>query len=485
MKKKRFLAFAGLIALTPLSGVFAQHAGQPSKTTGQSTYNEIIQAPANENAFKYVSVAQDIQWFDAQGSATQDAHTLLRYLQDAPSHGLNPDAYKTSDIAILINSHVPAANRSSAEQMLTQAMVAYAQDMTGPRINPSAVRSSAEYWRKPLTKSEVLVKYAATGSMDAMLKSIEPKNPLYAALRTELRSLTQRPPSATNDNKIAQLMLNMERLRWDQDRPARYIEVNIADQTLNAVENGKTAQSTHIIVGKPQLQTREFTTPITGVKFNPTWHVTAGVMRRLKLPELRKDPYSLQKKNIHIFYDGELIDPGTVDWKNISTKELAHIKMQQDPGADNALGQIRVMMEDRYLQYLHYTNQPELFENDQRTFSSGCMRMEEPDKIVCFILSITPERVEELKNGGSDVSMKASHSLSFYSVYHTTTVGPDGKIQYHKDIYGRDKKLLEALEKDNALPHRVPTTPTGPAKLSYLRQEKRGNSRQDQKPPLG
>lgn len=456
MKKKALLALAGSIMMLPLSDAFTNSAGRaPEKKKNSDKFDKIVAANSSWISPQDAFANENTRWWlDQQGVPNQNARTLLLYLQNSSSQGLNPKDYKTDEItAFMLKDSIPAAGQDAFERLLSLSMIDYARDMTGPRIDPSVIGSKSMYWRTPLTKGELLQKYAATGDVDKTLKDLEPKDILYGALRTELQSLMQLPHDPSTNAKITQVIANLERLRWDQDRPARYIEVNIADQTLNAIDSGKVVYHIDMIVGKPTRQTAEFTTPITGVRFNPTWYVPVDLMMRDKIPVLRKNPYAFEKNQIYVYYDGKRVDPGTIKWNTMGNQAIRqHITMKQMPGEKNALGHIRVLMVDPYIQFLHYTNQPELFKKEPRYFSSGCMRMSEPDSIASFILSTGMDEVEKYKKGASDADIKSDQPLAFFSVYHSITLGPDGKLQYHKDVYGRDKKIFEALKQKAALP---------------------------------
>jgi len=455
MKKRQLLALTGFAMMVPLSGTFTKSAArdfvkQKPSAAFTETYRPQLQQTSPQDAFANEST----RWLDQQGVPNENARTLLLYLQNSSSHGLNPQDYKTDAVtACMLKDSIPLAERAQFNKLLTQSLVDYAQDMSGPRISPSVIGSRAEYWRKPLTKDEVPGKYAAAGNMDKMLKDLEPKDPVYGALRTELQSLMQQPSTPAAKEQIIQAIANLERLRWDKERPTRYIEVNIADQTLNAVDSGEVVHHIDMIVGKPTRQTAEFTTPITGVRFNPTWHVPVDLMMRDKVPVLRKNPYAFEKNQIYVYYDGKRVDPGTIKWNSMSNQQIRqHITMKQMPGEKNALGHLVALMVDPYIQYLHYTNQPELFKKEPRYFSSGCMRMSEPDSIAGFILATGMEQIEAYKKGPSDSNIKSDQPLTFFSVYRSITLGPDGALQYHKDVYGRDKKIFDALKQKGALP---------------------------------
>ncbi|MCE9507913.1 MAG: L,D-transpeptidase family protein [Alphaproteobacteria bacterium] len=455
MKKKNLIALACFMALPPLSAIFTKSAGRDvaqSKIAYAFTENAIIRSPMISSVTAFANENYS-WWLDDQGVPNQNARTLLLYLQNSAYDGLNPKDYKADEIAALVQkSSIPAAEQAAYDRLLSLAMIDYAHDMTGPRISPTVIGSRAEYWRKPMTKGELLQKYAATGNMDQTLADLAPKDPLYGALRTELQRLLQLPAAdAAAAKQKTQVIANLERLRWDLPRPERYIEVNIADQTLNAVDSGVVVHHIKMIVGKTTRQTAEFTTPITGVKFNPTWHVPVDLMMRDKIPVMRKNPYAFEAKKIYVYYDGKKSDPGII--RNMSDQQIRqHITMKQMPGEGNALGHLVALMTDPYIQFLHYTNQPELFAKEPRYFSSGCMRMSEPDSIASFILSTDMEQIAAYKKGSDDNNVKASQPLTFFSVYHSITLNADGTLQYHKDAYGRDKKIFDALKKKGELP---------------------------------
>lgn len=446
MKKKKLIMMAGLLATLPLSNVFAQGADHSSVSSATT-------ASLADTQLKNM----DIGWVDPHGSPTTAAYTLLEYLKNAPSHGLNPSAYKTNSIAAALKSTVTAADRQKTEQLLTDALVHYVQDMTGPRVSPTVVGGDAAYWRKPWTKDEVLQKYASTGDMGKMLQALEPKGN-YPLLKRELQRISHLSLSAkdtagvSNAEKAAQLIVNMERLRWDKERTSHYIEVNIASQTLAGITTGKTLLNSKVIVGEDIHKTHELITRINGVRFNPTWYVPENTVVKYMVPELQKDPHFYDARKFYIYKDGKRIKPETVDWNAITPKQLKHITAIQLPGPDNSLGFLYVLMGNPYDQYLHYTSHPELFAEQERNFSSGCMRLEKPDEVSAFILSTNLETIQKYKKGHADRNVPVKEPLTFYSVYHSITIDAEGQPQYHHDVYGWDKKLFNALKKKNAVP---------------------------------
>jgi len=174
------------------------------------------------------------------------------------------------------------------------------------------------------------------------------------------------------------------------------------------------------------------------------------------LPELQKDPQALAEKGIAFRVRAEdgsglqTVAPEDIDWANMTAADLKSVQMVQGPGAANALGQIRVLMPNRYDIYLHDTNMPSLFKKDDRAQSSGCMRMSEPQRMANFILGHNQgwsnDRLEYYLQKAKTLEIKAELPTPVYIFYYTIWEGTDGKLIFGNDIYGLDKDLVNVLK---------------------------------------
>lgn len=262
--------------------------------------------------------------------------------------------------------------------------------------------------------------------------------------------------------KIRQILANLERLRWlDQNRPERYIIVNIPSQTLWLVHNRTVTEEMKVIVGKPVRGTKDFKTMITGVRFNPTWTVPPTIKRKDFLPRLIENPHYLKEKGIAVLQKkgGRMVrvDSSSIDWASVSGSDLAQMSMVQSAGDSNALGKIRVLMPNPYDMYLHDTSAPELFAEEERTLSSGCIRIEKPEAVADFILASNAgwgrEKMDSLIAAGRTVDIPAEIKIPVYVIYQTIWLDSNGTLVYGDDIYGRDAALLNTLDKANSLPY--------------------------------
>lgn len=261
--------------------------------------------------------------------------------------------------------------------------------------------------------------------------------------------------------KMRQLAMNMERMRWMPSYLGqKYVVVNLPSAMLWAVEDGKVAFEMPVIVGRPERATPTFRSDITGIRFNPDWTIPPTIKMKDILPRIQENVGFLQDRNITLtaLQGGRrvTIDPYSVDWMNITRRELHSINMVQVPGDDNPLGQYRVLMPNGYNIYLHDTNHPELFDKPERALSSGCMRMKDPARMAEFILSDEAGwdsgRIQRTVQSGRRIDVSIAKPIPVYTVYYTAWLDTKGRIIYGQDIYGTDRKLYDILASINAVP---------------------------------
>ena len=260
--------------------------------------------------------------------------------------------------------------------------------------------------------------------------------------------------------RLVQLLANLERLRWAGQLPDKYIMVNVPAQLLQAVERGKTEIEMPVIVGRPDWPTNSFKTAITGIRFNPSWYVPPTIKTKDLLPQLRRNPDVLAKKNIGLVYytsDGaKPVDPRRVNWNAMTVEGLKNYGMIQNPGDDNPLGKIRVLMPNQYNIYLHDTNSPDLFVKDDRALSHGCIRLAEPTKVANFILGDnedwSQERLDAILKKTNTIEVMAGQTIPVYIMYNTIWQDDDGKLVHGQDFYGFNDKLVTLLAEKGKLP---------------------------------
>jgi len=243
--------------------------------------------------------------------------------------------------------------------------------------------------------------------------------------------------------RLHQLRINYRRIADLTDKPSepRYVLVNIPAFQLEAVSDGRVVQRHRVIVGKRDRQTPSLKATIRGLNFFPYWRVPDSIAHRDLIPRLQKEPDYLDKEHIRVLdgFGGKEIDPRSVDW---SSPEAQKYKFRQDPGPFNALGLVRIDMPNEHIVYLHDTPMKRLFNQRGRSFSSGCVRVQNVFSLVKWIASSEPgwdeNRVDDVLGQGVAETLKLTTRVPVYFTYITAWVDPNGPVQFRADIYGRD-----------------------------------------------
>lgn len=259
---------------------------------------------------------------------------------------------------------------------------------------------------------------------------------------------TREALNRTPQQKIQQLRVNMERLRWlPRELGDRYLLVNIAGFQLTAVEQERHALTMRIIVGRDYRSTPSFDSRISHLVLNPYWHIPQSIARKDLLPKQHNDPSFFASQGIKVYsgydYHANALNPDAIDWQAIGTR-FPYV-LRQDPGEKNSLGTIKFMFPNPFSIYLHDTPSKRLFRKDVRMFSSGCIRLEKPLQLAGFVLN-EPHAVTDLVakiESGKTITVNLPKRLPIYLIYLTTWIDDLNKIHFSADIYGRDKRVLE------------------------------------------
>jgi murein L,D-transpeptidase YcbB/YkuD len=253
--------------------------------------------------------------------------------------------------------------------------------------------------------------------------------------------------------RARQIELNLERMRWIyRDLGQRYIIVNIADFTLNVIEDNRAVLSMRVVVGKPFWHTPVFSGKMTYIVLNPSWNVPKSIALEETIPKIRKDPDYLTKHNMKILKgwseNDEEIDPDTINWSSLDVQNFKY-RFRQDPGPKNPLGRIKFMFPNEFGVYLHDTPSKRLFSKSVRSFSHGCIRLEKPLDLGEYVLKGTPDwtrekMLAEIETGKEQI-VRLREPVDINIIYLTAWVDDEGSLHFRDDIYKRDARLDKSL----------------------------------------
>lgn len=355
-----------------------------------SSFISIANAPHVQASEWNVEQARQLR--DLTATAIDDALPLLetKTLAQAIDHGPGPalDAAATDLALRLARAHLLGTATDAQRAGWKIADTDRATDLTG--------------WLERARAGDGLATFFA---------ALRPTHPDYAALRAAYAR--ERDP----DRKLA-LARNMERWRWlPRTLGPDHILVNTATFEARLWRGGKQMGTWRVIVGKTSTPTPVFAATVTGVNLNPWWNIPASIVR--------------EKRGRFPAGQGYVYSGG--QWR-------------QKPGPNNALGQMKLVMPNPYSVYLHDTPSKQLFEQDVRAFSHGCIRTGDALGFAATLLEgvRTQVEIDAILASRQSVVIDLPQPLPVYITYFTAAPGADGTVTIAPDIYHRDKRVPAA-----------------------------------------
>ena len=145
-------------------------------------------------------------------------------------------------------------------------------------------------------------------------------------------------------------------------------------------------------------------------------------------------------------------------------------RVVQEGGEQNSLGRIIFRFNNNFSIYLHDTPTRSAFSRADRGASHGCVRVEKPFDLACFLLKGKSESVLDNLKYSMQVSLAPSadteehatvakvdksrliHSLEvkphvpLFITYFTKLLMPDGRLESYGDVYGYDRVIANKLK---------------------------------------
>lgn len=545
MGPKAFLATVvlaiSLLALFPAEASAARHTGEANwlAFAGPALAHELRQAERQGDAATRRDRAALVEFYQARdfrplwieaGKLTAKARRAVFFLSRADAYGLDPAAYATPPLGLGMAEPAPASAIAAAEIKMSLALLAYARQASGGRLDPASVSKAITHAPQRPDPSAALARLASSGDTLATLIDFNPPHPAFKVLRDKLAELRQlaaeggwpvigsgptlkpgqrdarvvtlkqrfaiaMPPPLIADpaevelydgevveavkafqrdhglevdgivgpattrqlgmtvaDRIDQLLATMEHWRWaPRTLGSFYVLVDIPGFRVQVVENGAPVHETKVVVGQPTHQTPVFSDTLEYVEVNPYWNVPYSIATQEMLPQIRRDPGYFAKRDFEVFPawgrgTGQ-IDPRTVNWSQLGAANFPY-RFRQPPGPKNALGRIKFMFPNQHSVYLHDTPAKSLFGRTVRTFSHGCVRVENPLGFAAALLKTQPaptiERVERELATGRNRALPLAEKIPVHLTYFTAWV-EDGQVRFRDDVYGHDARVAAAL----------------------------------------
>jgi murein L,D-transpeptidase YcbB/YkuD len=441
-------------AAEPAPGPASAHARAPAPAgpLARAVRAELQRSGLDGSGIAAFYEARDWRPLWLQGKALRpEAHTVVELLRRAELDGLDPGRH---DPGALSRALAAATARepdalARAEVAISAALSGYVRDLRDAP-EPARMIFTDPALAAPATEpDQILAEAADAPDLSAHLATLMEGNPVYAELRralAELRAGRLEAPHGHAERAQQLLLANMARARQIPADPGRrFVVVDAAGQQLMLYEDGRLAETMEVVVGQPRYATPMMAGVIRYAVFNPYWNVPVDLVRDdFARRVLRRGVSALEGERMEVLSDwsdqARPVDPATVDWAEVAAGRQL-LRMRQRPGGDNMMGQVKLMLPNRLGIYLHDTPHRWAFDARQRTFSSGCVRLERALPLARRLLgAAAPAALPS----GAERRIDLPEPVPVFITYFT--VWPEaGRLQARADPYGRDGPLLAAM----------------------------------------
>jgi L,D-transpeptidase YcbB len=245
------------------------------------------------------------------------------------------------------------------------------------------------------------------------------------------------------DKRLSQLGRNKIRiLNATSGLEDKHVIVNIPSAELFAIKDGNVNLLSKVIVGKIDRQTPLINSDIYEFNFYPYWHVPKSIVKKDIIKAVLADFNYLKNNNIRIFYDytyQKEVDPRYLNWKS---EEPMLYKFRQDPGTQNAMGFVKINFKNKYSVYFHDTPNKSLFNNDLRVNSSGCVRIQNIDDLIIWILGEQDnwdmQKLDSIIQKQNTANVSLREKIQIRTTYITAWAERDGLVNFRRDVYKKD-----------------------------------------------
>jgi murein L,D-transpeptidase YcbB/YkuD len=438
------------------------------------------------------------------------ADDLVAALQRADLEGLTPGEYHLARIQGLLDSvradagagmPSPPERLARVDLLLTDAFLLYGSHLLSGRVDPETLHPRWEANRRGADLAMVLQDALSARNVARALQRLAPPQDGYRRLRealvreraiataggwpqlaagappesiaarlriegdTSLRAFqarhgldttgvrdadTRAALNVTAEARVAQLRLNLERWRWlPQDLGRRRITVNIPSYELQVIEDEEVVLQMRVVVGRQYRRTPVFSDTVRYIVLNPFWYVPRTIAVEELLPKIQNDPSYLERFGMQVFQGSAPINPDSNDWATVTPDNFPY-RVHQEPGRLNALGRIKFMFPNQYDVYLHDTPSRNLFNETQRDFSHGCIRVEKPIALATYLMRgngrWNQKTIEAALDEGTERAIYLPRPEPIHLLYWTAWADEGGVIQFRPDIHELDPVLSAALD---------------------------------------
>ncbi|MCO4292928.1 L,D-transpeptidase family protein [Solitalea sp. MAHUQ-68] len=253
------------------------------------------------------------------------------------------------------------------------------------------------------------------------------------------------------EKRVMQLLINIQRLKWLPERDSsEYILVNIPEFEMHVYQGTELCWSSPVVVGKPSSSTALFTGNMKYIVFSPYWNVPPSIVKKEIIPEIKKNRGYINKEQLEFWQGNKVVPTESILWEQYPANPFPY-SVKQKPGSENSLGLVKFLFPNEYDIYLHDTPSKSLFKATSRSFSHGCIRISEPQKLAEHLLRNERDwdssKITATMNGGKETWVTLKRGVPVSIIYLTAWVDDSNILNFRDDVYGFDKEDRKLLFK--------------------------------------
>jgi murein L,D-transpeptidase YcbB/YkuD len=301
--------------------------------------------------------------------------------------------------------------------------------------------------------------------------------------------------NASRNDKIAEIRANMERIRWFGIEPSKpYVRVNLPEFILY-IYYPDSVKTMPVCIGKGKEkyfdqktkkykesksyldrplnhETPQVFSNIDFVILNPTWTVPSSIVGREMYNLIVKNPGYLAKHNFQVLKNKKVIDPYSINWKQLSPGNIPYT-IRQNSGDDNSLGKVKFTFKNPFDVYLHDTPLKGKFKLNNRAVSHGCVRVQDPVSFTGFVLQgntrvtyddilikmgYAPLDTARARQWSEDTAsyklavkttypVRLENRMTVFFDYRTIVFDSYNRPRFIFDVYEKNRLIVEAMDK--------------------------------------
>lgn len=344
------------------------------------------------------------------GWTASDIAVLKRWAQATPLDALPELSTRRLDNAVAVGDAAEIDDQATLLALELAEMHLLGCATPAERFGWNIADSDRDIVLEPL-----LARAVADDTLDAFFALLRPSHEEYSALRAAFAV-------ETDGKRRTAIARNMERWRWmPRSLGEDYVLVNAARFEAYLWRGGVKVGAWRVIVGKKSTPTPAFNATITGVILNPWWEIPTSIVRESVGSLVRRNPSAARARG-YVWSDG---------------------RYRQKPGPGNALGQMKLVMPNRFSVYMHDTPNKDLFEQEVRAFSHGCIRTADAIGYASTLLEgvKSREEVDAIVASGKTTTVNLAKPIPVYVTYFTAVTDGEGGITLLDDLYNRDGRI--------------------------------------------